>query len=94
MTDAKLSIENETMRNLVSEIARALVDESDAVHVQVSEENGITTLNLRVASLDIGKMIGKQGRTARSLRCIVSAVGMKLRHRYSLNIHEDCPPAI
>ena len=66
-----------------------LVDETAAVEVDCLEENGITTLNLRVAPEDVGKVIGKQGRTARSLRTILSASGMKLHRRYCLNIEED-----
>jgi len=75
-------------RLLVENIARALVDAPDKVSVEVAEHSDGTVLNLRVAPEDIGKVIGKQGRTARSLRTIVSAAGIKLRKRYSLEILE------
>lgn len=77
------------MKELVTEIARALVDEPDAVNVEavVREEN--TVLRLRVAPSDVGKVIGKQGRTARSMRTILGAVSMKYHHRYTLDILEE-----
>jgi predicted RNA-binding protein YlqC (UPF0109 family) len=80
---------DEPGRRLLLKIAQMLVDETTAVEVDCLEENGVTTLNLRVAPEDVGKVIGKQGRTARSLRTILSASGMKLHRRYCLNIEED-----
>jgi len=74
---------------LVREIARALVDEPNAVEVEAVNRGDNTILELRVAPQDVGKMIGKQGRTARSVRTILGAVGMKLRHRYTLDIVEE-----
>ena len=76
------------MRTLVGEIARALVDTPEAVVVEVITEQDSSVLRLLVAPSDIGKVIGKQGRTARSLRTILSAASMKLRHRFSLDIVE------
>jgi predicted RNA-binding protein YlqC (UPF0109 family) len=76
------------MVGLVTEIARALVDSPESVSVETIEEGDGTILRLRVASTDIGKVIGKQGRTARSLRTILAAASMKLRHRFSLDIVE------
>ena len=76
------------MQTLVLEIARALVDEPDAVAVEASDAEGATVLRLRVAPRDIGKVIGKQGRTARCLRTILGAASMKHRHRFSLDIIE------
>lgn len=76
------------MELLVSEIARALVDETDAVRVEVLSDNDATVLRLHVAPSDIGKVIGKQGRTARSLRTILGAASMKLHRRFSLDIVE------
>lgn len=75
--------------DLVREIARALVDEPDAVEVQAVEREENTVLRLRVAPQDVGKVIGKQGRTARSVRTILGAVSMKLHHRYTLDILEE-----
>jgi predicted RNA-binding protein YlqC (UPF0109 family) len=78
---------------LVREIARALVDEPDAVDVQLVGREENTVLKLRVAPNDVGKVIGKQGRTARSMRTILGAVSMKLHHRYTLDILEEDDPA-
>ena len=74
---------------LVREIARALVDEPAAVDVQSVGHEENTVLQLRVAPQDVGKVIGKQGRTARSVRTILGAVSMKLHHRYTLDILEE-----
>jgi predicted RNA-binding protein YlqC (UPF0109 family) len=74
---------------LVREIARALVDEPQAVDVQTVARDENTVLRLRVAPGDVGKVIGKQGRTARSVRTILGAVSMKLHHRYTLDILEE-----
>jgi uncharacterized protein len=74
---------------LVREIARALVDDPSAVEVETVARDENTVLRLRVAPQDVGKVIGKQGRTARSVRTILGAVSMKLRHRYTLDILEE-----
>ena len=81
------------MQDLVAEIARALVDMPDAVTVESVVQTEATVLRLRVAQSDVGKVIGKQGRTARSLRTILGAASMKLQHRYSLDILEDSKPS-
>src|ERR1700676_4218642 len=80
------------MTDLVMEIARALVDSPENVSVEALEHGDETVLRLRVASSDVGKVIGKQGRTARSLRTILSAASMKLKHRFSLDIVEQGEP--
>jgi uncharacterized protein len=77
------------MSDLVLEIARALVDSPENVSVETIGEAEGTILRLRVAQSDVGKVIGKQGRTARSLRTILSAASMKQRHRFSLDIVEE-----
>lgn len=74
---------------LVREIARALVDDPAAVEVLTVARDENTVLKLRVAPTDVGKVIGKQGRTARSVRTILGAVSMKLNHRYTLDILEE-----
>ena len=74
---------------LVREIARALVDEPDAVEVEAVSREENTVLRLKVAPQDVGKVIGKQGRTARSVRTILGAVSMKMHHRYTLDILEE-----
>lgn len=79
----------DNMQELVTEIARALVDEPEAVAVEALEREESTVLRLRVAPSDVGKVIGKQGRTARSMRTILGAVSMKHHHRYTLDILEE-----
>ena len=76
------------MRALVEQIAKALVDQPDKVSVQAVDGDQATVLELSVAPDDLGKVIGKQGRTARSLRTILGAAGMKLHKRYTLEILE------
>jgi len=76
------------MQALMTEITRALVDDADAVRVEVLADQDATVLRLHVAASDIGKVIGKQGRTARSLRTILGAASMKLQRRFSLDIVE------
>ena len=74
---------------LISEIARSLVDKPEAVSVKETAHEGGTALHLTVDPSDVGKVIGKQGRTARSLRTILGAVSVKVHHRYSLEIVEQ-----
>ncbi len=76
------------MKELVEAIAKALVDLPDQVSVRAIEGEQATILELRVAQSDLGKVIGKQGRTARSIRTILGAAGMKLKKRFSLEILE------
>ena len=77
------------MTDLVTEIARALVDDVAGVSVEAISEGDGTVIRLRVSHSDIGKVIGKQGRTARSMRTILGAASMKLKHRFSLDIVEE-----
>ncbi|HEX9723715.1 MAG TPA: KH domain-containing protein [Vicinamibacteria bacterium] len=76
------------MKELLELIAKALVDNPDAVSVSEVGGEQTTILELRVAQEDLGKVIGKQGRTARAIRTILSAAGMKLRKRFHLEIIE------
>ncbi len=76
------------MRALVLEITKALVDEPEVVRLETVNDAGSVVLRLQVAPGDLGKVIGKQGRTARSLRTILGAASMKLKHRFSLDIVE------
>ena len=76
------------MRELVEAIAKALVDHPDDVQVKAVEGEQVTVLELRVAPDDLGKVIGRQGRTAKSIRTLLGAVGMKLKKRYTLEILE------
>lgn len=76
------------MRDLVEAIAKALVDHPEQVQVKAIEGEQVTVLELRVHPEDLGKVIGKQGRTAKSIRTLLGAAGMKLRKRYTLEILE------
>jgi len=76
------------MKELVEAIAKALVDNPDQVSVRSLDGEQVTVLELRVHPSDLGKVIGRQGRTAKSIRTILSAAGMKLRKRYTLEILE------
>jgi uncharacterized protein len=80
---------SQEMLSLVREIATALVDHPESVVVDAIADRDGTLLRLRVAPADVGKVIGKQGRTARSMRTILSAASMKLKHRFSLDIVEE-----
>ena len=76
------------MRELVEDIAKALVDIPEEVSVREVQGEQVTILELKVAPSDLGKVIGKQGRTARSVRTILGAAGMKVNRRFSLEILE------
>jgi predicted RNA-binding protein YlqC (UPF0109 family) len=76
------------MKELVIFIARALVDKPDEVEVKVIEGERTTVIELRVAETDLGKVIGRQGRTARAMRIIVNAAAAKLKKRVVLEILE------
>ncbi len=76
------------MKELVEMIAKALVDSPDEVAVNEVLGEQTTVLELRVAQSDLGKVIGKQGRTAHAIRTLLGAAGMKLRKRFVLEILE------
>ena len=76
------------MKDLISYIAQALVDFPDKVEVSVVEGSQTTVLELRVAKKDMGKIIGRQGRTAQAIRTILSAASGKKRQRHVLEIIE------
>jgi predicted RNA-binding protein YlqC (UPF0109 family) len=76
------------VKDLVIDIAKALVDSPDEVDVKEVAGEQVTVLELRVAPSDLGKVIGKQGRTARSIRTLLGAAGMKLNRRFTLEILE------
>lgn len=83
-----MSEQSGDMRALIEQIAKALVDEPG--HVSVKEVDGeqAIVLELKVAPNDLGKVIGKQGRTARAMRTLLGAAGMKLHKRFTLEILE------
>jgi predicted RNA-binding protein YlqC (UPF0109 family) len=78
-----------SLKGVVETIAKALVDNPSEVNVSEIDEDGATVLELRVASEDLGKVIGKQGRTARAMRTLLRAAGMKSRRRFVLEILEQ-----
>jgi predicted RNA-binding protein YlqC (UPF0109 family) len=76
------------VRTLIAQVAKAIVDSPDQVVVEAVEEDGENILELKVAEADLGKVIGKSGRTARALRTLLSAAGIKLHQHYTLEILE------
>jgi len=76
------------VKELLVLIAKSLVDHPDAIEVRETEVDGSTVMELKVARDDLGKVIGKQGRTARSLRTVLAAAGTKSRKRVVLEIVE------
>jgi uncharacterized protein len=77
------------MKELVESIARALVDHPDEVQVKSIENAQGTILELRVNHEDLGKVIGRQGRTAKAVRTLLGAAGVKTHKRFTLEILED-----
>ena len=74
------------MKDLITKIVRALVDQPDQVSVAEIEGGHTVVLELRVAKSDMGKVIGKQGRNAQAIRTILSAASGKTQKRYILEI--------
>jgi predicted RNA-binding protein YlqC (UPF0109 family) len=77
---------------LMTAIARALVDKPEEISITAASIEFGTLLRLKADPSDVGKIIGKQGRTARSIRTLLAAISVKVKHRYSLEIVEDGPP--
>jgi uncharacterized protein len=76
------------LKQLIEDIAKALVDLPEEVNVRVVEAEQLTILELRVAPSDVGKVVGKEGRTAGAIRTILAASGMKLKRRFRPEILE------
>ncbi len=74
------------MKELVEEIVKALVDDTENVQVTQLEGEQSSIIEVKVAQEDIGKIIGKRGRTAQAIRVILGAAGMKLKKRFNLEI--------
>jgi predicted RNA-binding protein YlqC (UPF0109 family) len=74
------------MKELVEFVAKSLVDDADAVRIRTHERDQATIIELEVAPNDLGKVIGRQGRTARAIRTLLTAAGQKSRRRYILDI--------
>jgi predicted RNA-binding protein YlqC (UPF0109 family) len=81
-------MDESSLKEVIEAIAKALVDSPDEVAVREIEGESTTVLELRVAPQDLGKVIGKQGRTARAMRTLLRAAGMKLKKRFVLEILE------
>ncbi len=75
-------------KELVEYVAKVLVDQPDQVHVEAVEDATTTTLKLRVAPGDLGRVIGKQGRTARAIRTLLHATAARAKRRVVLEIQE------
>jgi len=76
------------MRDTIELVVKALVDDPDSVEVRQIDRNGTTRLEVRFAQPDMGKVIGKQGRTVRALRSLVYAAGLKQHRRFVLDVVE------
>jgi len=76
------------MRETIEMVVKALVDDSAAVDVREVEREGTTRIEIRVAQSDMGKVIGKQGRTVRALRSLAYAAGLKQHRRFMLDVVE------
>ena len=76
------------MRDAIEMIVKALVDDSETVDIREVEQRGATLIEVRVAANDVGKIIGKQGRTIRALRSLARIGGSKKNRRYLLEIVE------
>ncbi len=74
---------------MIEQIVKSLVDDAEKVSVTVLEDRGETVLELEVAPRDVGKVIGRQGRTIRAMRNLLSAAGVRSNKRYALEIIED-----
>jgi uncharacterized protein len=76
------------MRETIDMIVKALADDVEAVDIREIPRDGATLIEVRVAPADMGKVIGKQGRTVRALRSLAHAVSIKKKHRFVLEIVE------
>lgn len=74
------------MRSLVELMAACLVDDPEAVRVRVASAGSATRIHLSVAQADLGRVIGREGRTARAMRALLSVAGRKAGRTYSLEI--------
>lgn len=86
--------DTESVVELVEVIAKSLVDEPDEVFVEAVDGSQSCVVELSVHPSDLGKVIGKRGRTAKSIRTLLGAVSMKYNHRYTLQILEDARPEV
>jgi predicted RNA-binding protein YlqC (UPF0109 family) len=76
------------MKEAIEMVVKSLVDDIDAVDVREVDHQGSTLIEVRVAPGDMGKVIGRQGRTVNALRSLAHAVSLKKKHRFILEIVE------
>ncbi len=76
------------MREAVEKLIKALVDDAEAVQVEESEERGANVIRVRVAEADMGRLIGREGKTIRALRSLVHAASQKRGRRFVLEVVE------
>jgi predicted RNA-binding protein YlqC (UPF0109 family) len=88
MVEANTTGPTGDLRVMIEQIAKALVDDPAQVSVNQVEEGGESVLELTVGPNDLGRVIGKQGRTARAMRNLLRAAGLKFNKRFSLEILE------
>ncbi len=84
-----LSRKEPAINDLIAEIARALVDHPEGVQVRAVEGSHVTVLELKTHPEDLGKVIGRQGRTAEAMRTLLGAAGAKLHKRFTLEILDE-----
>jgi predicted RNA-binding protein YlqC (UPF0109 family) len=77
------------MKELVEYVARSLVNQPNQVRVTERDEEGARVIELRVAAEDLGRVIGKEGRTAKALRSILNAAAARMNQRVALEIVEE-----
>jgi hypothetical protein len=83
-----MSEQSGDVRALIEQIAKALVDDPGQVSVSQIDEEQETVLELKVAANDMGKVIGRQGRTVRAMRMLLSAAGVRSNKRFTLDVLE------
>ncbi|MGH9512410.1 MAG: KH domain-containing protein [Terriglobales bacterium] len=89
MTEPNPTSQAANVRVMIENLVKSLVDEREQVAVGIAEKTGETVLELQVAPRDVGKVIGKQGRTVRAMRNLLSAAGARSNKRFGLEIIED-----
>jgi hypothetical protein len=82
------------MKDLVQYLAKSLVNKPEAVEVKETEGGSTSVLELKVAKEDLGRIIGKQGRTAKSIRTILNAAASRTNRKVVLEIVEDDKPSL
>jgi len=84
----EMASEGTGVKGMLETLVKGFVDDPGAVEVNEVQKSQTTVLELKVSPRDLGKVIGREGRTARALRCLIAAAGEKLQRRYILQILE------